>query len=85
MRQGIDLLHDDLRLVRSVVGLGAADWVGGAGVDAKLEAQDGVAGSVLVETIPTVLDDRTNLSVDDRVDVVADAKPRKELRHVTVG
>ena len=65
--------------------LWAADWVGGSSVDAKLEAQDWVPGSVLVETIPTILYDRTNLGVDERVNIIADAKTRKELRHVAVG
>jgi hypothetical protein len=52
VEQGDDVVHDDVGFVRAVVGFWTADWIGGAGVDAELEAQDRVPSAVLVETVP---------------------------------
>jgi hypothetical protein len=44
-----------------------------------------VASAVLIETIPTLLNDSTNLGDDARVNVVADAQPSQELRYIAIG
>ena len=80
VEQRVDLFHDDNGLVPSIVGLRAADRVGGASVNAEFKSQDGVVSAVFIETIPMLLNDSTNLGVNARVNVVADTHPSQELR-----
>jgi hypothetical protein len=85
MKQGFDVFHDDFGLVRAVMGLRAANGGRGTCVDSKLKPQDGVPGTVLIETIPPILDHGADGVGISWVDGVPDAEALGKLRQIPGG
>ena len=78
------MLHNDLALVRTIVGLLAADWRGSTCVDSEFKIQDGILDAGRVEAIPMGFDDAGDSSASGRVDVGADDKILGELSEITI-
>jgi hypothetical protein len=56
VKEGADLIENDLALEDAVAGLTTADWSRCAGVDAEVEAEDGADNAAIVETVPILVD-----------------------------
>jgi hypothetical protein len=76
------MIHDDLGLMRPIVGLGTTDWSRSAGIDSELEPQDRVPCTILVKTVPPILNDSADGRSDGRVDSIPNAKALLKFHRV---
>ena len=60
VEEDFNLFHNNCTLVRAVMGLFATDRWGGASIDSKFEAKDGIFDAFRVKTVPMIFNDRYN-------------------------
>jgi hypothetical protein len=78
------MLHDNLGLVRAVVRLGTTDWSRAPGINGKLEPQDRVPRTVLIETVPPILHHGADGRSNGGVNIIPDSKSLGKLRRVAI-
>jgi hypothetical protein len=64
--------HNDGTLMGSIVGFPTAHWGRAAGIDAKLEAKNGVANALGIEAVPVAVNDGDDFGASGSGDVGAD-------------
>ena len=77
------LLQDDLRFVRSVTRLAAADGLGASRVNGELETEDCLADASFVEDVPILLDHDFDFAPRSQSNMITDADVFLEFRFVT--
>jgi hypothetical protein len=72
--EDVDVRHDDLAFVRSIVGLLATDGRRGAGIDSEFEVKDRKLDASAIEAVPMRFDDVDNGGANVGCDVRADGE-----------
>ncbi len=83
-KEDIDMFHDDLAFVGTVVRFLAADRRRGASVDGKFKIENWKSDASGIETVPMRLDDRDDRRADSRVDGRPDNKILGEFSDVAI-
>jgi hypothetical protein len=82
--EDIDMFHDDLAFVGTVVRFLAAYRRRGASIDGKFKIENGKSDASRIETVPMRLDDRDDRRADGRVDGRPDNKILGEFSDVAI-